>query len=442
MNQVTAATNPSAPAAHSSSWLEYLSRFENDPSSDDDNIKDDADYEYSSDDDDDGDDDDACMMAHQNLQQQDHYSSYGQKDTAAALAASAHDVGCHHSRGGTDATECLWRLDPDVSFSDYSIIIRTQQRYGRSKRYNVHKVFLSVGQHSSRYFASLFTTTKKNSNHIENQNDVSTIELPAFAAHAFPTVLDFIYTRGVSCDFSQDPKLMLGAMFVANYLDIPALWCKCVDLIRCNVSCDYFHEYYEYALSLGMKGVIQLIQEIVTANIHDFPPGHALWRVLTLESMMEIVSSDDLLMGQTCCSSQELSKLVYSFAQERYSQQTQQKEKQAHQPQHSQHAAFTLEDFHLLTQQDFLPVIDHSVAMRLIELEKKMMGGQQDLDIQQHNKETSLQIRCFKAIEEGMMKDVNFGDENDEVLEFLRHNPSKLAIDLLIRHICGHCQKG
>jgi hypothetical protein len=68
--------------------------------------------------------------------------------------------------------------------------------------------------------------------------------------------------------------------------------------------------------------------------------------------MAEIIASENLLTLY-CIMSKYLSQRMYSFAT-------------------SHHALTVVEEFHLLSQEEYLPFIDRRVAMQLVELEKRL----------------------------------------------------------------------
>jgi hypothetical protein len=391
------------------SWLEYLLQFEHDATDDNDEGEMDEDYQYVSSDE---------------KEDMDMSSTDNDNNSSGAVPPSYYK-NCDPQ--SDVAIDTIWRLDPDVSHtSDYTIIIRSSSRNQETDpeevhdeiKYHVHKAFLSVGTFRSEYLSTIFSQKKKR-HYVENEQDTSIIELPELAANAFPAVLDFIYSRGAICSFVNDPKTTIGAAFIADYMDIPVVRSKCAQLVNENFpSEEHFHEYYEHALSLGMNHTIQQIEALVTDKIESFQPEDPIWNVLSLESMVEIIASEDHFgngLAPDCTLSKYLSKLVYSFAH--------------------QHAVLTLEDFHLLTQEDYLPYIDKRVAMELVELEKKIASSDSLLAVDPTMmEETSLQKRCFVAIEK-LLKNVDFHDSDNKVIQFLRHNPSNLAVDALIDYV-------
>lgn len=73
--------------------------------------------------------------------------------------------------------------------------------------------------------------------------------------------------------------------------------------------------------------------------------------------MVDIIASENLLTVH-CIMSKYLSQQMYSFA--------------------TSHHALTVEEFHLLSQEEYLPFIDRRVAVQLVELETKIMGQEEE----------------------------------------------------------------
>jgi hypothetical protein len=82
-----------------------------------------------------------------------------------------------------------WRLDPDTSFSDWTVVI--EEEGGKSASYHVHKCVLAAGNRKSDYFRNVFR-----SGLAESLSSTSNISLQRSAAAAFPVMLDYMYNSG------------------------------------------------------------------------------------------------------------------------------------------------------------------------------------------------------------------------------------------------------
>jgi BTB/POZ domain len=283
-------------------------------------------------------------------------------------------------------------------------------------------VFHSIGSgpFSSGYLTSLLSQT--DFQFVENRDNFTIVELPRVAADAFPAVLDFIYSQGALCNgLEKDPAITLGALYVADYLDVPALRWKCRAVIDEKLNKENLHEYYTLAATLKQVKTIRKIEEMVVDNITHFTPESSIWKILTVESMMEIVGSDKYFLNMPQWKekgrsiARRLSKFVLSFASHNHEQN-----------------GLTMGDFALLTQDEYLSIIHPSVAIQLIELESIICGI--DLGSPQ---QTSLRCRCFNTLAR-RLKDVNLkrkatkkAEEHNQILDFLRRCHSSIVIDML-----------
>ena len=109
-----------------------------------------------------------------------------------------------------------WRMDPEESFSDWTIAVSVVGGHDRSEHkrktihYHVHRNMLSIGPKRCDYFARLFKNNKGNnkgggsgSGFKENRSKISRVQLHPLAAKAFPILLDYLYswddTLDVTC---------------------------------------------------------------------------------------------------------------------------------------------------------------------------------------------------------------------------------------------------
>jgi hypothetical protein len=120
-----------------------------------------------------------------------------------------------------DEDMLLWRLDLTESRADWTLIIKEvaggdeegdgdngdgeDEQETQPKHYHVHKTILGLGAYKSLYLSRLFRqripspafgAASEDAPPPEIQNK-TTIPLPAAEARAFPTLLDFMYSRGV-----------------------------------------------------------------------------------------------------------------------------------------------------------------------------------------------------------------------------------------------------
>ena len=124
-----------------------------------------------------------------------------------------------------------WKLGyPSRTSSDWTIVIHYDQDLVHEpsqpvqvyKTYHVHTHHLCFGKHSSLYFYSLFHSRT----YSEARTRTSHITLPNTAAHAFPTILDYIYVDNVQTCITTDNAIALKFLllfFLCHWL----AYCAC-----------------------------------------------------------------------------------------------------------------------------------------------------------------------------------------------------------------------
>jgi hypothetical protein len=119
-------------------------------------------------------------------------------------------------------TQFPWRLDPDISYSDWTIeVTRLNDRNVPDTKdhlitdiYRVHKTFLSCGPRTSTYFYELFHST------IQKCRDSTTrLNLQKSAADAFPEFLDFVYGG----DLKVTPESAVALHYLSGYFGVESL---------------------------------------------------------------------------------------------------------------------------------------------------------------------------------------------------------------------------
>ena len=157
------------------------------------------------------------------------------------------------SFGGDEASSAMaeplsWRQDPDVSLSDWTIIINDFTRY------HVHRNMLGAGQRASQYFMRLFRGAIGTSTS-EGESCTSRLELQASSAAAFPIFLDFVY----GLDGTTETKKLLATtetgtalIHLGDYLGCRAVHDAAIDFVKADLtwitSPVYFREAELYRL--------------------------------------------------------------------------------------------------------------------------------------------------------------------------------------------------
>lgn len=121
-----------------------------------------------------------------------------------------------------------WRLDPEESLSDWTIVVRVGTDGGTEKEsttsYHVHRNILAIGPRKSQYFTALFRTKHV----VESRTNTSDITLEPSAAASFPLFLDFLYSPKVK--MTTDSAVSLR--YLAQYFDCRSLLSEVTAFIR------------------------------------------------------------------------------------------------------------------------------------------------------------------------------------------------------------------
>ena len=113
--------------------------------------------------------------------------------------------------------EGSWRMDPEESFSDYILIVVSDET-GEERTYHVHKFVLAHGSFCCDYFSALFRTPC-----CENEKGTSRFSFPAEVAKFFPDFLDILYHPGHVENISFNHWEFSGRLYGCNLLPLRAL---------------------------------------------------------------------------------------------------------------------------------------------------------------------------------------------------------------------------
>eukprot|EP00586_Coscinodiscus_wailesii_P021376 CAMPEP_0172506032 /NCGR_PEP_ID=MMETSP1066-20121228/191362_1 /TAXON_ID=671091 /ORGANISM="Coscinodiscus wailesii, Strain CCMP2513" /LENGTH=192 /DNA_ID=CAMNT_0013282879 /DNA_START=74 /DNA_END=649 /DNA_ORIENTATION=+ len=152
-----------------------------------------------------------------------------------------------------------WRQDKDESFSDWTIIVKTED--GAETEYSVHKVVLGTGLKQSEYFAKMFRTP-----HIkEATTRTSVITLDDAAAKAFPIMLDYIYSDRDALEASSE--IATALRYLSNYFGVRALFERVNNFIRDDLIIDNLPVYVEAATLYNDDAMISTLIDYI---VEDF----------------------------------------------------------------------------------------------------------------------------------------------------------------------------
>jgi len=113
----------------------------------------------------------------------------------------------------------LWRLDKDVSFSDWTIEVSITNKGNSKKTYHVHKTSLGLGPKRSGYFETLL----KSGQFSESSNSTSVVELPMEIANYFDVFLDYLYSPPSECTVLISRYNRCALQYLAKYFLVSKL---------------------------------------------------------------------------------------------------------------------------------------------------------------------------------------------------------------------------
>ncbi|KAI2514345.1 Broad-Complex [Fragilaria crotonensis] len=228
-----------------------------------------------------------------------------------------------------------WRLDPEESLSDWTMIIRQNTQY---TMYHVHKASLAVGPGKSEYFASLFRLQMK-----ENTSNTSIIALEDAAAHAVPLMLDFLYTQKLG---SISAKEAVPLRYLAEYFGIKRLQQLVRSFIKQDISMTNVHDYYQSANEFHDEKLLSLIKQSCIYDIYSMDPTSPFLSCVEPQFFYDIISSPDI-DTVSFRTSGRASMLVAAHCQTNTNK-------------------ITKELFDKMTNEQCIPVIDNSCTLSLL----------------------------------------------------------------------------
>ena len=164
-----------------------------------------------------------------------------------------------------------WRMQPDESFSDWTIEIFSEESTtsttletsteNETMKFHVHKVVLAVGPKKSLYFQRIF----QNDNFQETDTQASRIQLHALAARAFPEMLDYLYSTEPQEEALKSIITTENATalhHLAQYFDIPLLRADVMLFCTKDLNISNCSMYYEQAKLFNDESLLTLIAKL------------------------------------------------------------------------------------------------------------------------------------------------------------------------------------
>ena len=195
----------------------------------------------------------------------------------------------------TYEAELTWRSDPKVSLSDWTIQVIPKGSSSHTNYY-CHKSVLAVGPKRSHFFAATFAQaenkkahTRRHSKSGNDANDfmndgmtvpgsqlvdftdhgsnTTRLEVERLAAHAFPVLLDYMYSANGDLDVRTDNATALFAL--SAQLGIRSLRRKVKDFWTRDVSMENLSTYYGHARVFKDTKILTFAEEFCAKHIFE-----------------------------------------------------------------------------------------------------------------------------------------------------------------------------
>ena len=193
------------------------------------------------------------------------------------------DYVARSERSDDEEAELSWRLDPEKSLADWTVLIATEHE---TTPYHIHKSVLAIGPRRSAFFAHAFQgkhsgQSSTGGNHsdcmsdcggllpIATYTDVSRettrIELEEIAANAIPECLDYIYSNSGELDISTENACALH--YLSYALEIKSLRRKVREFWINDLDMANLPLYYKHACIFKDENILEYAEEYCAEHI-------------------------------------------------------------------------------------------------------------------------------------------------------------------------------
>lgn len=257
--------------------------------------------------------------------------------------------------------QLIWRLDPEESFSDWTIEI-TVEASEDIYTFHVHKSYLATGLRKSEYFVRLFSQAKRFS---ESKTETSKIQLNRMAAEAFPVMLDWVYAVGDNLKVSTENATALH--FLGEYFENPRLRWESQFFWKTDMSVQNWKTYYEHAKLFKDELILAALTRFSIDHIEEFSTDSDITRITDTDFWLDVLIEVKLCESK----SRHAGELLSIFLQGN---------------------SVDAETFEAITCSEVLPhSFDLSVALKLLDLEMRIVEPSRTAL-------TDLQYRCISSI--------------------------------------------
>lgn len=309
----------------------------------------------------------------------------------------------------TEADYLSWRMDPEISLSDWNLLIFNNETR-QTEKYHVHKNVLAVGPKQSEYFVRLFQANER----LDFEGGTTEIHMQNVAAKAIPQWLDYVYSLDDSLVI--DTPSATGLRYLAQFFGTRVMHKKAMLFITRDLSMDNILTYYKDTVALADD------------KVSEIAARHCSEHILEITEQSELLTTVDpfffrRLMAGPGIDSEEKQYHVSRLLGQYCSLNTNVLDEQS---------------FQRLTEEEYLPLVDHRVALGLLEFEADFVLV--NLDEEELQSVTSLQRRCIRDL---AIHWQSLGDDSvrERVLGVSRKLPSVVVGELLVESL-GEAKKG
>jgi hypothetical protein len=248
-----------------------------------------------------------------------------------------------------DDQQLSWRLDPEISHSDWKIVVKrssSSESATSTVTFHVHKNILAVGPWKSDYFTALF----RNKHLSESADSTSTIELEELACEAMPLMLDFMYQHDISMSIDHAVALR----HLAKYFGIKLLYKNVMTYLKEQVGMlSNLGILVKHASLLSDEAVLSMAATTCTDHLAELNDV-SLLSTIDPDFLLRVISNPDV---DTCSDSYLLSNIVAKYCE-------------IHRDQLDQ------ETFVKLTDRKYTPLIDQEAALPLLQVQAQLWKHQ------------------------------------------------------------------
>ncbi|KAL3943034.1 MAG: hypothetical protein SGARI_000075 [Bacillariaceae sp.] len=199
-----------------------------------------------------------------------------------------------YSTSGRGEDTLTWRLDPLLSFSDWTIKV-VHLNHKRGDVYHIHKQLVALGPYRSEFLSRLFLS---NDSSRAMGRGTTTIELDHKAALTFPQVLDFIYSPSHKLQVHHENAIVLR--FLGRVLGMSILSKKVLEFIGKDMSLNNVMGYIEGAYAFEDERILVIASILCASEIQKIDIDSPFLEQFKPDFFAKIVSSSHIKENAKC----------------------------------------------------------------------------------------------------------------------------------------------